>query len=33
MFTESDLINAGIDPQTRPETVSLAQYVNLARAL
>jgi 16S rRNA (adenine1518-N6/adenine1519-N6)-dimethyltransferase len=33
MFTESDLINAGIDPQTRSETVSLAQYVNLARAL
>ncbi len=33
MFTESDLINAGIDPQTRPETVALAQYVNLARAL
>lgn len=33
MFTETDLINAGIDPQTRPETVSLAHYVNLARAL
>jgi 16S rRNA (adenine1518-N6/adenine1519-N6)-dimethyltransferase len=33
MFTESDLINAGIDPQTRPETVALAQYVNLARIL
>ena len=31
MFTENDLINAGIDPQTRPETVSLAQYVALAR--
>ena len=33
MFTENDLMNAGIDPQTRPETVSLAQYVNLARTL
>lgn len=33
MFTENDLINAGIDPQTRPETVALAQYVNLARTL
>jgi 16S rRNA (adenine1518-N6/adenine1519-N6)-dimethyltransferase len=33
MFTEGDLINAGIDPQTRPETVALAQYVNLARIL
>jgi 16S rRNA (adenine1518-N6/adenine1519-N6)-dimethyltransferase len=31
MFTENDLINAGIDPQTRPETVSLDQYVALAR--
>jgi hypothetical protein len=27
------LINADIDPQTRPETVALAQYVNLARIL
>ena len=33
MFTENDLVNAGIDPQTRPETVALAQYVNLARTL
>jgi 16S rRNA (adenine1518-N6/adenine1519-N6)-dimethyltransferase len=33
MFTENDLINAGINPQTRPETVALDQYVNLARTL
>lgn len=33
MFTEAQLIEAGIDPQTRPETVALAQYVELARRL
>jgi 16S rRNA (adenine1518-N6/adenine1519-N6)-dimethyltransferase len=31
MFTEQQLIDAGVDPQSRPETVSLEQYVNLAR--
>jgi len=30
MFTENQLIDAGIDPQTRPETVGLVQYVALA---
>jgi 16S rRNA (adenine1518-N6/adenine1519-N6)-dimethyltransferase len=30
MFTEQQLIDAGIDPGTRPETVSLEQYVALA---
>lgn len=33
LFTEADLIDAGIDPQTRPETVGLAQYVALANRL
>ena len=33
MFTEADLIDTGIDPQTRPETVALAQYVALANRL
>jgi 16S rRNA (adenine1518-N6/adenine1519-N6)-dimethyltransferase len=33
MFTESQLIDAGIDPQSRPETVGLAQYVSLANLL
>lgn len=33
MFTESDLIDAGINPQDRPESVSLAQFVSLARRL
>jgi 16S rRNA (adenine1518-N6/adenine1519-N6)-dimethyltransferase len=31
MFTEADLIAAGVDPQARPETVPLEQYVALAR--
>jgi 16S rRNA (adenine1518-N6/adenine1519-N6)-dimethyltransferase len=31
MFTENQLIDAGVDPQARPETVALEQYVNLAR--
>ncbi|MGI4849749.1 MAG: 16S rRNA (adenine(1518)-N(6)/adenine(1519)-N(6))-dimethyltransferase RsmA [Janthinobacterium lividum] len=33
MFTEQDLIDAGIDPQARPETVSLQHYVALANRL
>lgn len=33
LFTEADLIDAGIDPQTRPETVGLAHYVALANRL
>jgi 16S rRNA (adenine1518-N6/adenine1519-N6)-dimethyltransferase len=30
MFTEAQLVQAGIDPQARPETVGLEQYVALA---
>ena len=30
MFTEAQLVAAGIDPSVRPEAVSLAQYVALA---
>jgi 16S rRNA (adenine1518-N6/adenine1519-N6)-dimethyltransferase len=33
MFTEAQLEQAGIDPQTRPETVGLEQYVALANLL
>lgn len=33
MFAESDLIDAGIDPQLRPEAIALAQYVVLANRL
>ena len=33
LFTENQLIDAGIDPQLRPETVALEYYVNLARML
>lgn len=33
MFTEAQLVDAGIDPQSRPETVPLQQFVNLARML
>ncbi len=33
MFTESDLLEVGIDPQLRPETIPLAQYVALANRL
>lgn len=33
LLSESDLIDAGIDPQVRPETVSLEQYVALANRL
>ena len=33
MFTEPQIIQAGIDPQSRPETVGLAQYVALSNLL
>ncbi len=33
MFTEGELIDAGIDPQLRPETIGLEQYVALANRL
>jgi 16S rRNA (adenine1518-N6/adenine1519-N6)-dimethyltransferase len=33
MFTENELIDAGVDPQVRPEAVSLEQYVALANRL
>jgi len=33
MFTEAQLVQAGIDPSTRPETVSLEQYVALSNIL
>ncbi len=33
LFGEQQLIDAGIDPQLRPEAVALEQYVNLARML
>jgi 16S rRNA (adenine1518-N6/adenine1519-N6)-dimethyltransferase len=33
MFTEQQIIDAGIDPQLRPETISLEHYVNLANML
>ena len=33
MFTEAQLIEAAIDPQSRPETVGLESYVRLARLL
>ena len=33
MFTEQQLVDAGIDPGTRPETVALEQYVALANIL
>lgn len=33
MFTEAQLVDAGIDPQARPETVGLESYVALARLL
>jgi 16S rRNA (adenine1518-N6/adenine1519-N6)-dimethyltransferase len=33
LFTEAQLIEAGVDPQSRPETVPLQPYVNLARML
>ena len=33
MFTEAQIIDAGIDPQARPETVGLTQYVALSNIL
>jgi len=33
MFTEAQLVEAGIDPQSRPEAVGLEQYVALANLL
>lgn len=33
MLSENELIDAGVDPKTRPETVSLAQFVALANVL
>ncbi len=33
MFAENDLIDAGIDPQARPETVPVEQFVALANRL
>jgi 16S rRNA (adenine1518-N6/adenine1519-N6)-dimethyltransferase len=33
MFTEAQLVEAGIDPGVRPENVSLEQYVALANLL
>ena len=33
MFTEAQLVQSGVDPTVRPETVSLAQYVALANLL
>ena len=33
MFTENQLIDAGVDPTLRPETISLEQYVGLANRL
>ena len=33
MFTEAQLVAAGIDPSVRPETVSLEQYVALSNLL
>ena len=33
MFTENQLIDAGLNPQVRPETVPLAQFVELAKRL
>jgi 16S rRNA (adenine1518-N6/adenine1519-N6)-dimethyltransferase len=33
MFTEAQIVAAGIDPTHRPEAVGLAQYVALANLL
>ncbi len=33
MFTENELIDAGVDPQARPETVSMELFVELANRL
>ncbi len=33
LFAENDLIDAGVDPQARPETVPLEQFVALANRI
>ena len=33
MFTEPQIVAAGIDPTVRPEAIGLAQYVALANLL
>lgn len=33
LFSEAELTAAGIDPQARPETIALDQYVSLAKVL
>jgi 16S rRNA (adenine1518-N6/adenine1519-N6)-dimethyltransferase len=33
MFTEADLIDTGVDPQARPETIPVEQFVALANRL
>jgi 16S rRNA (adenine1518-N6/adenine1519-N6)-dimethyltransferase len=33
MFTEAQIVEAGIDPQSRPEAIGLVQYVALANML
>jgi len=33
MFSENELVDAGIDPQARPETVPVEQFVALANRL
>ena len=33
MFTENDLVDAGVNPQDRPEAVALEQFVALANRL
>jgi 16S rRNA (adenine1518-N6/adenine1519-N6)-dimethyltransferase len=33
MFTEQQIVDAGIDPGTRPETVPMEAYVALANSL
>jgi 16S rRNA (adenine1518-N6/adenine1519-N6)-dimethyltransferase len=33
MFTENELIDAGVDPQARPETVPMENFVALANRL
>jgi 16S rRNA A1518/A1519 N6-dimethyltransferase RsmA/KsgA/DIM1 with predicted DNA glycosylase/AP lyase activity len=33
LFNERQLVAAGVDPQARPETLSLEEFVGLARLL
>ncbi|MFM7633361.1 MAG: 16S rRNA (adenine(1518)-N(6)/adenine(1519)-N(6))-dimethyltransferase RsmA [Betaproteobacteria bacterium] len=33
LFTEAQLVDAGVNPQARPETIGLESYVHLARLL